>query len=135
MLSLVRPFNILKYPSPITLTGKMRSYIFDDKVSDYRKHRDAVWDDLTSQAFICESTKPTYPKLVPRLLLLSSEVRKNLLYQVWIEIEKLLNSTNGLDTNDMFRWGSAHELLIGLEIDAWVRTPEGKQALLDLHGG
>jgi dipeptidyl aminopeptidase/acylaminoacyl peptidase len=35
----------------------------------------------------------------------------------------------------MFRWGSAHELLIGLEIDAWVRTPEGKQALLDLHGG
>ena len=123
------------YPSPITVGGSMRGYTFDENVKDYRQQRAAVWGDLESQAFICEATKGAYPQLVPKLQQLSPGVRQNLLFEVWTKIQSILNSSDVLDEKGMQYLGSAHELLIGIEIDEWVKTPEGKKALLALHGG
>ncbi len=123
------------YPSPITVTGKLRGYIFDEKVPNYGKDCAAIWDELESQAFICEATKGTYPQLVPKLQKLSRGVRQNLLFEMWTKIQDILNSSEKLSEKEMQYLGSAHELLIGIEIDEWVKTPEGKNALLALHGG
>ena len=111
----------ISYPSPITVEGSLRGYTFDENVKDYGKYRAAVWNDLESQAFICEATKSTYPKLV--------------LFEVWTKIQSILNSSDVLDEKGMQYLGSAHELLIGIEIDEWVKTKEGRGALLALHGG
>jgi hypothetical protein len=125
----------IDYPSPITINGKLRGYIYDDKVEGYVKHRDAIWKELESQAFICEATKGTYPQLVPKLQKLSPGVRQNLLFEVWTKIQGIINSSEKLSEKEMQYLGSAHELLIGIEIDEWVKTSEGKKALLALHGG
>ena len=125
----------ISYPSPITVEGSLRGYTFDENVKDYGKYRAAVWNDLESQAFICEATKSTYPKLVPKLQKLSPGVRRNLLFEVWTKIQSILNSSDVLDEKGMQYLGSAHELLIGIEIDEWVKTKEGRGALLALHGG
>lgn len=126
----------IAYPPPGARQSRGYSYSFDDQLADYGTKKSQVWAELTQYADPGKFTKSEYSELVTKLRALSRPVRVNLLHDVMGEIERMLArpSTEELSEVDIRQWGGAHELLIGVEIDEWVGTPEGSAALKRQHG-